>query len=172
MIPRGSAPTWARNSRSPGTMLLFLPLLQDANSFPALLSNMSPTILRAAHLRGFQRSRYVAIEFILRGVATILAALSRSSRPDVMSRLTIASQGHALRAVHAMGSNHRAPNVLSLSCTAKARVFRPLRRGGCRAAYSLDADTLCSRRDAVTLVFGRGASAPDRSRAVPASANS
>jgi hypothetical protein len=59
--------------------------------------------------------------------------------------------------------------ALALSRTAKAHVTLPLRRGGCRDVYSVRPSALCSRRDAVTLVFGRGASAPDRSRAVTAS---
>ena len=45
-------------------------------------------------------------------------------------------------------------------------------RGAAAAAVrvSIRADAICSRRDAAQVLFGRGASAPDRSRAVTASA--
>jgi hypothetical protein len=58
----------------------------------------------------------------------------------------------------------------TLSCAAKAHAPAPLRRGGCRRAVSIRADTICSHRDAQQVLFGRGASTPDRSRAMTASA--
>jgi hypothetical protein len=60
---------------------------------------------------------------------------------------------------------------LTLSCTARARV--PYKTRGAAAAavrVSIRADAICSRRDAAQILFGRAASAADRSRAVTASA--
>ena len=60
---------------------------------------------------------------------------------------------------------------LSLSCAAKARV--PKSRGRQVAAYTARRKrAICTLHDAATLVFGRGASAPDRSRAAAAAARS
>ena len=59
----------------------------------------------------------------------------------------------------------------ALSCTAKAFVFTP--RGAAAAAHTAGQQrVICSRRDTALVLFGPGASAPDRSRAVPASATS
>ena len=56
------------------------------------------------------------------------------------------------------------PTDLTLSCAARARVPKP--RGALVAAYTAgQRHATCNQRDAATLVFGRGASAPGRSRA-------
>jgi hypothetical protein len=58
--------------------------------------------------------------------------------------------------------------AMPLSCAARAARLRELRHDGCRA-YRWTARRICNQHDAAILVFGPGASAPDRSRAVPAS---
>src|SRR5688572_7878891 len=61
--------------------------------------------------------------------------------------------------------------ALSLTCAAKAHVSKPC--GAAAAAHAAGRQrVICSRRDTTTLVFGRGASAPDRSRAATGSAMS
>ena len=53
----------------------------------------------------------------------------------------------------------RRPNVISLSCAARAHVATAARHAGCRR---LTNEPNCSRRDAATVLFGQGASAPGR----------
>src|SRR5688500_4305153 len=61
--------------------------------------------------------------------------------------------------------------ALSLTCAARARVAMP--RGAAAAAHTAGQQrVICSRRDTVLVLFGRGASAPDRSRAATGSAMS
>ena len=59
--------------------------------------------------------------------------------------------------------------ALTLSCAAGAYVPAPLRRTGC-CENARRRNAICNRCDAAMLMFGRGASAPGRSRAAPASA--
>jgi hypothetical protein len=59
--------------------------------------------------------------------------------------------------------------ALTLSCTAEA--FAPEPRGAAAAAHTAGQQrVICSRRDTALVLFGPGASAPDRSRAVTGSA--
>ncbi len=61
--------------------------------------------------------------------------------------------------------------ALSLTCAAKAHVPKP--RGAAAAAHTAGQQrTICSRRDTALVLFGPGASAPDRSRAATGSAMS
>ena len=57
------------------------------------------------------------------------------------------------------------PNVISLSCAARAHAATAGRHAGCRR---LTNEPNCSRRDAAPILFGPGASAPGRSRAATA----
>ncbi len=57
------------------------------------------------------------------------------------------------------------PNVISLSCAARARAAMAARRAGCRR---LTNEPICGRRAAAPVLFGQGASAPGRSRAASA----
>ncbi len=52
----------------------------------------------------------------------------------------------------------RPPNVISLSCAARARVATAARRAGCRR---LTNEPNCSRRDAAPVLFGLGGSAAE-----------
>jgi hypothetical protein len=62
--------------------------------------------------------------------------------------------------------------ALTLSCTARAFVFGVVARRLPRFVLFQQQRVICSRRDTALVLFGPGASAPDRSRAVPASASS
>src|SRR5690242_10929738 len=63
------------------------------------------------------------------------------------------------------------PNVPHVKLRGQGpRAFETSGAAAAAAPVSIRAEAVCSRRDTARVLFGRGASAPDRSRAVTASA--
>jgi hypothetical protein len=120
-------------------------LITEQSNYRSARLREGPCLFAISHLRAAGAAAATHLQFTENGVDPTFFSLS-ANIPD---RLT----------------------ALALSCTAKARVLAS--SGAAAAAHTAGQQrVICSRRDTALVLFGRGASAPDRSRAVPASATS